>query len=464
MTNPSDPIEDWLGTDVELLPPRPGTFEQIHRRARHRKAAVALSAGAGVAVLIVAAATLPQFLPNQGGGPSKVVPENSRTSTPQPSRHRSPKPRHTPGTTHTATTPPTGSNLSITTSTVPATAGIAPSSVTFVTGSVGAVIGETTSGCASGCEAVAGTNNYGRTWVKVDPPPAGPPNGDSGVSQIRFLNSNDGWAFGPALYVTHNGGATWAKVTGLPGRVIDLATVGGSAYAVVASCTGTGSDYAGGCTSFALYSSAYNADSFQAVPGASGAAQAVPGGLQLTNQGEGYLLAEHHLFTGSPSGGPWQAVTAITGLVPACLDSKGHQPPNSERGLIAPGSGSQLYLICQTQASGKSGGPSPVLYQSANAGQAWKLDGKINSYGAATSIAVAPYTGAIVVATDSTIIYSTNGRAWHQASFTGPVPTGGFSFVGMTTANGVALAADAQSKLIYITTNGGRTWQSEPIS
>ena len=37
---------------------------------------------------------------------------------------------------------------------------------------------------------------------------------------------------------------TWNKITGLPGRVIDLATVGSRAFAVVATCAGlwTGDD------------------------------------------------------------------------------------------------------------------------------------------------------------------------------------------------------------------------------
>ena len=60
MTNPRDPIDDWLSSDVELMPPPPGAFERVHRRARRRKTVRAVSTVAGAAVVIAAAATLPQ--------------------------------------------------------------------------------------------------------------------------------------------------------------------------------------------------------------------------------------------------------------------------------------------------------------------------------------------------------------------------------------------------------------------
>ena len=50
VTDRRDPIEAWLSSDVELLPPPPGAFERVHRRARHRRAMKATSAAAGAAV------------------------------------------------------------------------------------------------------------------------------------------------------------------------------------------------------------------------------------------------------------------------------------------------------------------------------------------------------------------------------------------------------------------------------
>lgn len=457
MSDGFDPIENWLGTDIELLPAPAGTFESIHRRARRRKTVVAMSTAAGVAVVIAAAATLPQFvsalLPNHGGGPAKI--QQSTSSSLAHGRH---------GHHHRSSTPkpheasPRRSNVAITGSTQPPTPGIAPSSVTFVSaGAVGAVIGQTRSGCPSGCEAVAATANYGRSWTKADAPPAGPPDGDSGVSQIRFLEPRNGWAYGPGLYVTHNGGATWAKASGVRGRVIDLATVNGSAYAVAASCTGSGSDYASGCTNFTLYTSPYYSDSFQPVAGASGKGEVQPGGLQLTN-GSGYLLAGQVLFTGSPNGGPWQAITTGRGTVPACLAAKGHKVAPGESGLLAPAAGRTVYLFCQ-------GPGGSVLYTSADAGATWQLSGPVRSQGTGTSLAVAPGSGTLILATTAGIYYAPDARNWHQASLPGQVPAGGFSFIGMTTQqSGVAVAADPTSKQLYVTSDGGLTWQARRIS
>jgi photosystem II stability/assembly factor-like uncharacterized protein len=182
-----------------------------------------------------------------------------------------------------------------------------------------------------------------------------------------------------------------------------------------------------------------------------------PGGLQLTGQ-YGYLLAGHVLYTGSPAGGSWQRAS-VTGPVPPCLNGKGRQAGSGERGLIAPSSTGLLYLVCQTQTSGAPGGPA-LLYQSADAGQTWQLDGKINSPGTLTSVAVAPYTGWIVAATDSTIIYSKNARTWRVAIPLGRAPALGFSFVGMTSqSDGVAVTA-APSRRIYVTGNGGISWKA----
>jgi photosystem II stability/assembly factor-like uncharacterized protein len=461
MSDHFDPIERWLGTDVELMPPPPGAFERIHHRARRRKTIVAMSAAAGAAVVIAAAAALPQLASSLfpgHGGPSRFRPPAASSSHTPKRNHppASPKPHSNPARPESST-PPAGSNLTISGSSVPATPGIAPSSVTFVSASVGAVIGVTTSSCPGGCVAVAATPDYGQTWRQVSPPPAGPPNGDSGVSQIRFLQSTDGWAFGPELYATHDGGANWAKIS-LPGRVIDLATVGGSAFAVVARCEGLGAGYASGCSSFSLYWTPYNADSWQPVTGAAGKYPVVPGGLQLTSQ-NGYLLAGSALFTGSPGGGPWHKVTISSGTVPSCLAGRGHSAASGEPGVLAPGPSGDLFLICQPP-----GGQRGILYTSTDSGSTWQSAGHVRVTGAVTSLAVAPGSGTIVLGTTEAIYYSADARHWQPATLASRAPAGGFGFVGMTTQlEGVAVAPSGKSKLIYITADGGQSWHAGRI-
>jgi hypothetical protein len=462
MSDPFDPIEEWLSTDVELMPPPAGTFEVVHRRARRRKAAVAAMTAAGAAVVIAAAVAVPQLasslLPGHGGGPAKVRQSSSASRSPSPrhsvSRHPSP---HRSGSLRSA--PPDGAGLSILNSSVAPDARFEPTSITFVNGAVGAVLGRTTVDCpAVLCTSMAGTSDYARTWTKVDAPPAVPPSGRLGVSQVRFLNGDNGWAYGPELYATHDGGATWTKIIGLGGRVIDLATVGDRAYAVVAKCTGSGSDFAAGCSRFALYSTLYNSDSWQPVTGASGRQPVRPGGLQLTSQ-YGYLLAGSTLLAGSPSGGTWQKVTPASGLVPGCLRAGRGSPGSSgSSGLIAPGANSGLYLLCPP-----ADGALATLYTSVDAGQTWQKSGQFTGSGTATSLAVAPTTGTLVGATSSGIFYSTESSgSWHRAG--GADPAGGFSFVGMTTTTlGVAIPADPGLREIFITSDGGLNWATKAI-
>jgi hypothetical protein len=58
------------------------------------------------------------------------------------------------------------------------------------------------------------------------------------MSQIRFAGPLDGYAFGPDLWQTADGGASWANVP-VPGQVTGLEAADGEAYALVSSATST---------------------------------------------------------------------------------------------------------------------------------------------------------------------------------------------------------------------------------
>ena len=118
------------------------------------------------------------------------------------------------------------------------------------------------------CTSLAATGDAGQTWQGVPAPVTGAPDGATGVSQVRFLDSANGWAYGPELYATHDGGVTWHRIAPLPGRVVDLSAVGGRAFAVIGTgCSGTGSDYTTGCSGFDLYSAAARGGQWRAVSG-----------------------------------------------------------------------------------------------------------------------------------------------------------------------------------------------------
>ena len=140
----------------------------------------------------------------------------------------------------------------------PVPASFEPTSATFIGTDTGWVIGQagTPGRCPTAyCTSVARTDDAGKTWSGGPAPPAGPADGAAGVSQIRFLNGAEGWAFGPELFATHDGGRTWTRLgtTGL--RVTEVETVGDRAFGLFASCTGSGAAFAAQCVSYTLYSS-----------------------------------------------------------------------------------------------------------------------------------------------------------------------------------------------------------------
>lgn len=444
MTGDRDPIDAWLGADVEPLPAPPGAFERVRRRARRRKAIRAVSTAAGAAVIVAAAAILPQFASGLLNGPPPS-PYKAATGTAAPGSSASPAATKGLRPTVAATVSGHGRALFAMAPAARPAAGFRPVSVTFGTFSVGAVLGEAGQCGIRPCTVMAGTADYAAHWAKIAAPPAGPADGAAGVSQIRFLGEHDGWAYGPALYATHDGGVTWHRLA-TAGRVIDLSAVAHRVFAVIGSgCTGSGPNFAAGCSQFALYSAASSGDRWQAVPGAAGSGHVVPGALQLS-QDYGYLIVSGRLYAGPVTGRAWQLVRPTP---PSCLTA-GSQPP-----LIAP-NGSDLFLLCRTGSSN-----SLSLYHSPHRGSSWRAMGAAQVPGTATSLAVSP-AGTLVLGTTAGIYYSPGGRGWHAAGQ--PGPRGGFIFVGMTSSrNGVAVPADSRLHEIFVTRDGGRNWTPSPI-
>lgn len=449
MTDDRDPVEDWLSRDVEVMPPPPGAFQRVRRRARRRKAIQAAAVAAGLAVVIAAGVSVPALTGNLfagGTGPARIGTSpasptgTARSGSAEPNRSGSG--RSSRGLA--------GPALSSAGNGHAPPAGFRPTSVTFVGnrgGYLGAVLGRAACGTRAGlCTAMAGTASYGTRWTRIGAPPAAPP----AVSQVRFADPADGWAFGPALYATHDGGLNWNATGPADGRVIDLATMGGRVLAVLATgCAGTGPGTASGCTGVALYAAAATGGPFTRVLSAPAGTRAGPGALQLTAD-RGYLITNGRLYAGPLSGTGWAAVQPRGGT-PACLTGPAARGP----WLLAPGR-SAIYLACGS-------GRQLALYESADAGRTWRPRGAIPVAGTATSLAVSP-AGTLVLATTGGLYYSPGGRIWNPAS--GGSPAGvAFGYVGMTTASlGVAVPASASRGLIYVTRDGGRTWQASRIS
>jgi hypothetical protein len=462
VTDPRDDLDAWLKAQVHPLPPPPGTFELIRKRARRRKLTRAVVTAAGAAAAIAIIAAVPTLLIPRlqlGPGPTQTGAQAGQTQDASPAQP-SPSPS-TPTPAAPAAPPPVPSNFAAT-------------SVTFIGTLTGWVLGQAGSPghCYTKyCTSIARTDTSGATWYGVHAPVTGAPDGPAGVSQIRFLNPVNGWAFGPELFATHDGGHTWAKISTGGLRVTALEARGDRVFAVWARCTGTGSDFAAHCTSFAVYSAAATGDQWTPVAGASAGinpgatAGTSPGGAAasaslLLNGTRGYLLTPGgNLISGPVSGqGAWQPL--VTAPAGAACTAGAAQPDGQPAGeMLATTGPSGLVLVCTGPAS--TGSQPKTVYTSADNGATWQRAGAPPAAGIATSVAGTP--SAIVLATSLGIEVTTDGGAtWATAR--GAQPGGGFAFVGMTTpSQGVAVPADPGQHAIWFTMDGAQTWQASPI-
>jgi photosystem II stability/assembly factor-like uncharacterized protein len=328
----------------------------------------------------------------------------------------------------------------VTTSTTPTAPVLAltafhPGSVTFVSADDGFVIGAAT--CSTGtCTMLAKTTDGGHSWSAVGVVPVAIAGASADVSKVRFADSLDGWAFGPQLWSTHDGGHTWHQIAE-SSAVSDVEAAAGVVYANVGTT---------------LERSTVSSDSFAAVSGAPAGS-----GLIVLHGKAVWLLYSSgaHDYSVSSDGVSWRTVADPCAAEPDQLGLAG----------VAPVTASSVYLLCAGDA-GAGSVTKAVLYST---------DGGI--HGTATTTApsrggdpagIAAASTAIVVVpaqSGASWIYRTSdgGHTWAAALDKGDGGVG-FSDVGFTTpTQGVAMygrpdGMSGSPSALLMTRDAGTTW------
>lgn len=378
-------------------------------------------------------------------------------------------------TTTSTTTSPNSSTSSTsstsTTSAIQAPAGTAlpsgfePQSATFVSTKVGFVLGTAT--CSSGsCLTIARTEDGGKTWLKIPSPNAplaqGPQltTNSAAVSKIRFVNILDGYLFGPNLYTTHDGGATWHQVSlsGIPNSygVMSLETNQNYTYLIA------GNPNAAVPGAEDLFVSPANNDSFKLQSSPTFAAGDV---AKITTNPYGTIISANDrkgdLYYQAIGSSTWTHLNAscTTGI-----------PTNPFVALTAPQSGSsnpEIVIACGGDVG--AGSQQKTIMKSTNLSTFSQVSSNPPLGGVLTGIASPNgQTIAVTAASGSTFLYvSTNaGQSWttviQNPAFGGaPIHDLGFT----TNTQGFAVEGDATkagvtSSEFLMTHDGGTSWQS----
>jgi len=438
----SEPAPEHLVERVAGIPAR----EPVRRRSLLR---LSLGLASAAAVLLVAVAAVLIARPGAGpltGGVPLASPTPVATSALSSEGPVGTVPATTPSPTPTSTpvAMPQGGPIG-----GPVPAGFQPGSITFTSPDVGWVLG--TAPCpAEPCTSIARTLDGGRSWVGIPAPRApyvaAPQGSDpAGVSGLRMADPLNGWAFGPDLWSTHDGGGSWQKVA-LPGlaagsEVWALETAGGLVHAAVYD----------GDSHVRIASSPVASDEWQLAPVQLEVGAGPVPSAQMVLQGDGGWVIE---VDRTVVGGARLVNGAWTAWQPPCLDVAGPA-------VLAARGSADLVAACDVgQWSTPEG---ERLYLSSDGGLTFarvggqvplqQVQGLTSLDAGVTLVAGNPAGGGVRLAATFD-----GGRSWTTVF---DAPDGStVAYLGLTTrTQGVAIVTTADDRrALVITRDGGRTW------
>jgi photosystem II stability/assembly factor-like uncharacterized protein len=294
------------------------------------------------------------------------------------------------------------------------------------------------------------TRDGGKSWASIPAPPASlAPDGGAGVRKVRFADLNNGWAFDPDLWVTHDGGAHWIRSTlpvGGPPGVSDLAVAGGLARAVVFGTT----------NAFQIYTTLAGQDAWVASPTRLPVgAGPVPTAQIVLQGGSGWVIQNDRVVVNGArlAGGawvPWQ---------PPCAN-----PSVGGPAVLAASTPTDLVAAC---SEGRFSGPAVDVrvFLSAN-GVTFTAQGTVVPSATDAQGVASPVPGTLVVADAARLAASFDRAATWTTVFSG-TPSGGWQDLGFTSpTQGVVVEAGqgTQPGVLLMTHDGGHSWVPVPFT
>ena len=356
---------------------------------------------------------------------------------------KSPLPATTHPTASPNATPTVAPTPSPSPSAQPVPSGFQPESLTAISEDDFWVLGA--SGCASsGCASeILHTVDGGRSFHAIQVPPRyvltgnestpGPPT----VTDIRFADASDGWAFGNTLWATHDAGATWSQINfgnHLLGVLQLEPGANGYVYAVFEICTNPTT--AAGCT-YPVMRSRANTNTWSVI--------APPGNPvgrpSIGVHGNTLWVMYFDRSTGLEWRSSDDGLYWVRGTMP-CEPDLG--------GVFDPVSSSVIWAFC---ATGNAGSPSV----STNGGVTWSSAGGSGLFSNGAMVAALSAQHAFVGGGGSGLSITDNSGTTYQ-----PIAElDGASWAGFTdSAVGYVITQNPNTEAtrLWRTTNGGATW------
>lgn len=335
-------------------------------------------------------------------------------------------------------------------------------SMSFVSDSSGFALG--TDGCGRGrCVALLATTDGGARWRALTAPAraaGGPyntcPSGQPCVQQVRFATPLTGYAFGPSLLVTTDGGLHWHRLRGA--RVSSLEAADGTATRVASAGTGcSGAPYR-------VDGAPVGSRAWRALP-APAITQICP--PVLYRQGERLVLVGY----GNPAGG----VRATAQLDRSADGGQSWASGPDQCGgtdgyasAVALAPPDVLVLLCQHQRPTAAGGFRPAWVRvSTDGGASFGPDQTVPSLLAGPPGTVADYQ--LAAASAGALLVAETGPSGSRVLRTG---SGGQSWSPVLSLRGggtpvlvgfqdPVTARIARGDLVWTTRDGGRTWSAD---